>query len=231
MTERADKGRLYLVSTPIGNLGDLSLRAVEILKQVDVVACEDTRHSRKLLSHYDIKTALESYHDHSGSAKLDRLMVLLADGKQIAYVTDCGMPLVSDPGFPLVREALRQDIALEVIPGATASITALVGSGIPCEKFIFEGYLPVKSHGRRKSLEALKTETRTLIFYESPHRIHKTLNDMLEIIGPERPCCVARELTKKFEEYTRGTLKEVTALIAKKSKLGELVIILQGDRG
>lgn len=225
----AASGKLFIVSTPIGNLRDITLRALETLGSVDAIACEDTRETQKLLAHHQIRIPLISFHDHSGQGRLQGLIERLKEGQRIALVTDNGTPLVSDPGFTLVREALQQGIPVEPLPGPSACLAALVGSGIPCEKFIFEGYLPQKEGGRRKTLEALRSETRTMVFYESPHRIVKTLEAMAEIFG-ERPACLAREVTKKFEEFLRGNLKDILTEVLKRNKLGEMVIIVEGLR-
>lgn len=222
-------GKLFLVATPIGNLGDISPRALETLKTVQLIACEDTRQTRKLTAHFDIKTSLFSLHDHSGRGQAAALAEKIAQGQTVAYVTDNGMPSISDPGFTLVREVLARGGAVEAVPGPSAGITALAASGIPCERFIFEGFLPQKSGARKKRLEALRDEERTLIFYESPHRVLKTLRELSEIFGA-RPACLARELTKKFEEYIRGTLPEVLRETEKRSRLGEIVLIVQGKR-
>ncbi len=222
-------GTLYIVSTPIGNLKDITLRALEVLASADAIACEDTRETHKLLTRHSIRVPMISYHDHSGQGRLLGLVERLKEGETIALVTDNGTPLVSDPGFTLVREALQNGIRVEPVPGPSASLAALVGSGIPCEKFIFEGYLPQKEGGRRKMLEALREEKRTMVFYESPHRIVKTLEAMAEIFG-DRPACLAREITKKYEEFLRGNLKYILTETAKRNKLGELVIIVEGLR-
>ncbi len=222
-------GTLFIVSTPIGNMKDITLRALEILASVDGIACEDTRETQKLLMHHQIRVPMISFHDHSGQGRLQGLIERLKEGQRIALVTDNGTPLVSDPGFTLVREALAQGIRVEPVPGPSACLAALVASGLPCEKFIFEGYLPQKEGGRRKALEALREEQRTMVFYESPHRIVKTLEAMAEIFG-ERPACLAREVTKKFEEFLRGNLKEILTEVLKRNKLGEMVIMVEGLR-
>lgn len=222
-------GTLFIVSTPIGNMKDITLRALETLGSVDGIACEDTRETQKLLMHHRIRVPMISFHDHSGQGRLQDLIDRLKEGQRIALVTDNGTPLVSDPGFTLVREALRQGIRVEPVPGPSAVLAALVASGLPCEKFIFEGFVPPKEGGRRKMLEALREEKRTMIFYESPHRIVKTLAAMAEIFG-ERPACLAREVTKKFEEFLRGNLKEILTEVLKRNKLGEMVIVVEGLR-
>ncbi len=223
------RGKLFLVSTPIGNLKDITLRALDVLRSVDWIACEDTRQTRKLLAHYDIRVPVTSFHDHTFRSKLDSLVRDAREGKNIALVTDGGTPLVSDPGFPLVREAITQDVTVEVVPGPAAFLAALVASGIPCEKFVFEGFLPQKDLARRKALEEVREEKRTLVFYESPHRIVKSLKAMIEILG-DRPACLAREITKKFEEYIRGRLSEILEEILKRGKLGEIVVVIEGVR-
>jgi 16S rRNA (cytidine1402-2'-O)-methyltransferase len=222
-------GRLVVVSTPIGNLKDITLRALEELKAADAIACEDTRETRKLVSHYDIRVPLWSFHDHSGRGRVDQIVAEIRNGKRVAYVTDSGTPLVSDPGFTLARAAIEAGLPVEVIPGPSAVLAALVGSGLPCEKFAFEGFLPPKEGSRKNALLALAGETRTMVFYESPHRIAKALADMEEVLG-DRPACVARELTKKFEEFIRGRLSEVRAELGKRPKLGEIVIVVEGKR-
>lgn len=224
-----DAGKLFLVATPIGNLRDITLRALDTLRTADLVACEDTRVTRKLLAHYEIHVPLMSFHDHSGEAALRHVIGMIQQAKNVAYVTDGGTPAVSDPGFSLVREAIREGIRVEVMPGPSAFLAALVGSGIPCERFAFEGYLPHKPSARRKHLEAVRREGRTLVFYESPHRASKALRDMAEILG-DRPACVAREITKTFEEYLRGGLEGLGREVASRKKLGEMVIVVQGLR-
>lgn len=222
-------GKLFLVSTPIGNLKDITLRALEALGQVDAIACEDTRQTKKLLNHYGIHIPLISFHDHSGQGKLEFLVRSISEGKKIALVSDSGTPLLSDPGFPLVRAVIEQGLAVEAIPGPTAFLTALVASGLPCEKFVFEGYPPQKDGTRKNFLQELRTEKRTMVFYESPHRIVKTLQAMREVFG-ERRGCLAREMTKKFEEYVRGSLNEILEEVLKRKKLGEMVIVVEGRK-
>lgn len=224
-----EAGTLFIVSTPIGNMKDITLRALEILKSVDLIACEDTRETKKLLMHYDIRVSVTSFHDHSGAGQAGHLAAQIADGKKVALVTDCGTPLLSDPGFPLVREAVQRGLKVEAVPGPSALLASLVASGIPCEKFIFEGFPPQKDLAKRNYFETLKNEPRTLVFYESPHRIVKTLEAMRDVFG-ERPVCVSREITKKFEEHVRGTASEVLEQIQKRPKLGEMVIVLEGLR-
>lgn len=216
---------LYIVSTPIGNLGDISYRAVEVLKTVDLIAAEDTRHTRILIQHYDINTPTSSYYEHNKFSKGKELLKQLQGGKAIALVTDAGTPGISDPGFYLIRLARENDIEVTVIPGATALIAALSLSGLPCDRFIFEGFLPVKAGARKKKLESLKGEDRTVIFYESVHRIEKALVDISEVL--DNPyIVVARELTKKFEEVVKGPTGQVIEHFKKKKPKGEFVILI-----
>ncbi|HBQ38039.1 MAG TPA: 16S rRNA (cytidine(1402)-2'-O)-methyltransferase [Candidatus Omnitrophica bacterium] len=221
----ATGGTLYLVSTPVGNLGDLTLRAIETLKGVDVIACEDTRQTGKLLAHYQIRKPLTSLHDHNERQKTPQLIGQLKSGQSIALVSDGGTPLVSDPGWYLVRRAIDAGIAVSWIPGATALIGALVLSGLPTDRFVFEGFLPPKPGARRKRLEALKDEPRTVVLYESPHRLLKTLRDIRETLGDVQIAC-ARELTKMFEEVRRGPVSELIAHFEQKVPKGEFVLAL-----
>lgn len=226
-------GTLYIVATPIGNLEDITLRALRLLKEADLVAAEDTRHTRMLLSHFDISTPLVAYHQHSEAGRTENLVRQMAeDGRTIALVTDAGTPGVSDPGVELVRAALAANITVVPIPGASAALCALVGSGLPPARFAFEGFLPRTKGPRRAKLAALaRTETRTLIFYESPQRIAETLSEMAAAFGPERPAAVGRELTKKFEEFVRGSLSEVSAHFAAHAARGEITVVVQGLGG
>ena len=219
----ATGGTLYLVSTPVGNLGDLTLRAIETLKGVDVIACEDTRQTGKLLAHYQIRKPLTSLHDHNERQKTPQLIGQLKSGQSIALVSDGGTPLVSDPGWYLVRRAIDAGIAVSWIPGATALIGALVLSGLPTDRFVFEGFLPPKPGARRKRLEALKDEPRTVVLYESPHRLLKTLRDIRETLGDIQMTC-ARELTKMFEEVRRGTASELITHFERRAPRSELVL-------
>lgn len=218
---------LYLVPTPIGNLKDITLRALEVLRQVDVILAEDTRNTSKLLNHYQIQKPLSPYHQHNEHKILQHLVNQLAAGKKMAIVTDAGTPGISDPAFLLVRECIKNNIKIETLPGATAFVPALVNSGLPASRFVFEGFIPLKK-GRHSLLTQLATEERTIIFYESPLRLVKTLNDLIKYFGAERKCCVSRELTKMFEENARGSLQEVHDHFNKKTVKGEIVIILQG---
>ena len=218
---------LYLVPTPIGNLKDITLRALDVLKEVDVVLAEDTRTSSKLLNHYQIHTPLTPYHQHNEHQVLQHLISQLQAGKKMALITDAGTPGISDPAFLLVRECIKNEIKVESLPGATAFVPALVNSGIPANRFLFEGFLPLKK-GRQTVLKQLADEERTMIFYESPMRLIKTLEDFIQYFGDERYCCVSRELTKMFEENKRGTLKENANYFSQKNVKGEIVIVIEG---
>ncbi len=221
------KGTLYLCATPIGNLEDITLRVLRILKECDLIAAEDTRHTRKLLAHFDIHTSITSYHAHNKESKGKQLLKKLQQGLNIALVTDAGMPGISDPGYDLVKLALENNIAVVPLPGANAAITALVVSGLPTAKFVFEGFLPTNKKLRRKQLKKISTETRTLVFYESPHRLKDTLSDLLEFFG-ERQIAVARELTKKHEEVYRGTLTDACEYFARQTVRGEFTLVVAG---
>jgi 16S rRNA (cytidine1402-2'-O)-methyltransferase len=218
---------LYLVPTPIGNLKDITLRALEVLQQVDVILAEDTRTTSKLLNHYQIQKPLTPYHQHNEHKILQHLIDQLTAGKVMAVVTDAGTPGISDPAFLLVRECIKNNIKVESLPGATALVPALVNSGLTTNRFAFEGFLPLKK-GRHTALTQLATEERTLIFYESPMRLVKTLEDFIQYFGGGRQCCVSRELTKMFEENARGTLKEVHDYFKQKTVKGEIVIVVEG---
>lgn len=218
---------LYLVPSPIGNLGDITYRAVEVLRTADVILCEDTRTSKVLLDHYGIKTALTPYHQHNEHKVLAHLVAQLQDGKTFALLTDAGTPGISDPGFLLARACRRNNIHVECLPGATAFVPALVQSGIPSNRFVFEGFLPIKK-GRQTMLKTLVAEERTIILYESPHRLVKTLNELATYLGAERPAAVCRELTKKFEETNIDTLAGLAAYYGKTPPKGEIVIVVSG---
>lgn len=221
---------LYIVSTPIGNLADITLRAITILKSVDVITAEDTRHSQRLLSHYDIRTPCISLHEYNETARIQKIMSLLRSQKSVALISDAGTPLISDPGFKLAREMKKENFSVIPIPGACALISALVASGLPTDRFVFEGFLPVKTGLLEKRLSELNIETRTMIFYESPHRIIKTIHAMKKIFGDTRMATIARELTKSFETIKQDTLRALCEWIAKdpNQQKGELVIVLQG---
>ncbi len=221
---------LYVVSTPIGNLQDITLRAIETLKNVALIAAEDTRHTKILLDHYAIATPTTSYFEHNQVKKADHLLRLLQEGKDIALVTDAGTPGISDPGYFLIRLAQENRIPVAVVPGATAAIAALTASGLPAHNFVFEGFLPVKSAARRKKLELLAGEERTLIFYESPHRLLKTLADIRDVMSDPAVACV-RELTKKFEEIKKARASELIAHFTKILPRGEFVILINLKEG
>ena len=220
---------LYLVPTPIGNLKDITLRAIEVLKQVDLVLAEDTRTSSHLLNHYQIQKQLTPYHQHNEHKVLQHLVSQLLEGKTMALVTDAGTPGISDPAFLLVRECLKVGVRVECLPGATAFVPALVNSGIPANRFSFEGFLPLKK-GRQTLLKELAEDPRTLVFYESPMRLVKTLEEFIGYFGADRPCSVSRELTKLFEETKRGRLDEVANYFKEKTVKGEIVIIIGGKQ-
>lgn len=218
---------LYLVPTPIGNLKDITLRALDILAEVDVILAEDTRTSSKLLNHYNIHTPLTSYHQHNEHKVLQHLISQLQSGKKMALITDAGTPGISDPAFLLVRECIKNNIKVECLPGATAFVPALVNSGIPTNRFLFEGFLPIKK-GRQTLLKQLAEEERTIILYESPMRLVKTLEELIQYLGEERQCSVSRELTKMYEENMRGTLEEVKEHFTAKQVKGEIVMVIAG---
>ena len=218
---------LYLVPTPIGNLKDITLRALEVLKEVDLILAEDTRTSSHLLNHYQITKPISPYHQHNEHKIVQHLVDQLKAGKKIAVLTDAGTPGISDPAFLLVRECVKNDIKVECLPGSTAFVPALVNSGIPSNRFVFEGFIPVKK-GRQTLLKQLAEEERTMIFYESPMRLVKTLENFIQYFGAERNCCVSRELTKIFEENKRGTLTEVSEYFKQKGVKGEIVIVVAG---
>lgn len=219
---------LYLIPTPLGNLQDITLRSLEVLKQVDVILCEDTRTSSKLLNHYKIQKPISPYHQHNEHKIATHIVEQLKAGKTMALITDAGTPGISDPAFLLVRECIKQDVKVECLPGATAFVPALVNSGIPTNRFTFEGFLPLKK-GRQTLLKKLVTEERTMVFYESPMRLVKTLEEFIVYFGPERNCSVSRELSKLFEENKRGTLREVADYFTAKTVKGEIVIVLAGS--
>lgn len=218
---------LYIVPTPIGNLADMTFRAIDVLKSVDLILAEDTRTSSVLLNHYEVQKPVTPYHQHNEHKVLAHLTDQLAGGKTMALLTDAGTPGISDPAFLLVRECIKNNIRVDCLPGATAFVPALVNSGLPMNSFCFEGFLPLKK-GRQTMLKKLAIEERTMVFYESPVRLVKTLQDLMVYFGAERLCCVCRELTKKFEENRRGTLMEVAGHFDKAGVKGEIVIVLEG---
>jgi 16S rRNA (cytidine1402-2'-O)-methyltransferase len=218
---------LYLVATPIGNLNDITLRALEVLKSVDVIAAEDTRHSGNLLRHFEIRKPLVSYHEHNEAMRSQELAERLAAGENVALITDAGMPGLSDPGARLIKRCIEQNLAFTVLPGASSILTALVGSGFSLEKFCFRGFLPVKSGQRERELRAAAESKETSVFFESPYRILKTLAACAELM-PERQLCVARELTKKFEDFRRGTAVELLAHYEARPAKGEITLVIEG---
>jgi 16S rRNA (cytidine1402-2'-O)-methyltransferase len=218
---------LYLIATPIGNLEDITLRALRILKEVDLIACEDTRQTLKLLSHYDIKTRLVSYHEHNEMTKAAELVVDLEGGAKIALVTDAGMPGISDPGFRLIALAIRHHVPVIPIPGASAFLAALVASGLPTDSFRFSGFLPAKAGQRRKLLESAKNSPRTQVFYEAPHRLLETLSDVCEVLGEDRHVVIAREVTKLHEEFLRGRAEEILKQLKARGEVkGEITLLI-----
>jgi 16S rRNA (cytidine1402-2'-O)-methyltransferase len=223
--ENARCGSLYLVATPIGNLEDITLRALRILKEVDQIACEDTRHTLKLLNHFDIHKPLVSYHEHNELTRAPELVLAMEEGSSIALVSDAGMPLVSDPGHRLVTLAIRHHIPVVPIPGPAALLAALSASGLPNEEFLFLGFLPARSGERQRALERLRIEDRTLIFYEAPHRVADTVADAVAILG-DRPACLAREVTKLHEEFRRGKLTEIFQSLDEHPAKGEITLVI-----
>ena len=217
--------KLFVVPTPIGNLGDITLRSIEVLKSADLILAEDTRTSSKLLKYYDIDTPVESFHMHNEHKKLESIINKLRSDYEIALISDAGTPGISDPGFLLVRECINNEVEVECLPGPTAFVPALASSGLPCDRFSFEGFLPVKK-GRTKRLKELSTEIKTMVFYESPHRILKTLNDLSNYFDVESQISVSRELTKLYEETYRGTIKGSVEHFEKNKTKGEFVIVL-----
>jgi len=223
-------GKLYICPTPIGNLEDMTYRTIRVLNEVDLIAAEDTRHSIKLLNHFEISKPLTSYHEHNKDSKGGYLINKLLDGENIALISDAGMPGISDPGEDIIKQAIENNIEIEVLTGATASITALVGSGLETGKFAFEGFLDRDKKVRRNQLEELKEERRTIIFYESPHRLKDTLKDMLKVLG-NRKIAVNREITKKYQEIIREDIETVINIFNEKEVKGEFVLIVEGFKG
>ena len=222
-------GKLYIVPTPIGNLEDITLRAIRVLKEADLILAEDTRTSGKLLQHLEVTTSMQSHHMHNEHKTVSGLVERIQGGKTVALISDAGTPAISDPGFLLTRACIEAGIEVECLPGATAFVPALVNSGLPNDKFVFEGFLPVKK-GRQTRLTFLSEETRTMIFYESPHKLLKTLSNFVEYFGADRPVSVSRELTKMYEETIRGTAEEVLKHYTEKPPKGEIVIVVGGKK-
>jgi 16S rRNA (cytidine1402-2'-O)-methyltransferase len=224
-SSQSPPGGLYLVATPIGNLEDITLRALRVLKEVDLIACEDTRRTQKLLAHYEIRKPLASYHAHNEMTRAPELVLQLEHGARIALVSDAGMPLISDPGHRLVSLCVRHHIPVVPIPGPSALVAALAASGLPSEEFVFAGFLPSRSGDRRKALERLRLEDKTLVLYEAPHRLAESLRDAAQILG-DRPACIARELSKVHEEFLRGRLSDLAALAARMTVRGEITVLI-----
>lgn len=224
-SDDAGAGCLYIVATPIGNLEDITLRALRVLKEADVIACEDTRQAMKLLSHFDVSKRLVSYHEHNEITRAPEIVIELEQGAKVALVSDAGTPAISDPGFRLVSLCLRHGIAVVPVPGPSAFVTVLAASGMPIEEFTFAGFLPARQTARRKALRALAGEPRTVALYEAPHRLLDTLEDALEILG-NRPAVIAREVTKAFEEFQRGHIEDLVAAVRKKPARGEITLLI-----
>jgi 16S rRNA (cytidine1402-2'-O)-methyltransferase len=229
MQTEPQPGTLYVVGTPIGNLEDMTFRAVRILQNVNLIAAEDTRHTGKLLQHFEVKTPQISYHEHNRQARIPELLQYMANGQAIALVSDAGMPAVSDPGYELVTACIEAGVTVVPIPGASAAITALIASGLPTDRFVFEGFLPAKAAKRREFLESLHTESRTLIFYESPYRLQESLQDFATVWGSDRQIVLARELTKLYEEFWRGSIGEAIAHYSQREPQGEYTLVVAGN--
>jgi 16S rRNA (cytidine1402-2'-O)-methyltransferase len=221
-------GILYIVATPIGNLEDITLRALRILKEVDLIAAEDTRHTQILLNHYDIHTPLTSYHEHNERTKAQPLVERLVRGENVALLCDAGTPAIADPGYRLVIEATRAGVRVIPLPGASALAAVLSASGLPTDRFVFEGFLPAKKQERKTKLQALRNESRTLVFYEAPHRLMESLQDLQQILG-DREIVVAREVSKVYEEFLRGTLDKIIAQLAEQTVKGEITLVVRGS--
>ncbi len=226
--KKQNKGTLYIVGTPIGNLRDITIRALDTLKDVDVILAEDTRQTLKLLNHYEISKKLISYHKFNETNRINQIVEMLEEGKDLALVSDAGMPILSDPGQPLVMELIKQKISIEVVPGPTALTSAIVYSNIPTETFVFEGFLEVGSKKRKERLEKIKLEKRTMIFYEAPHKLKATLKDLEKVVG-DRKVCLVREITKIYEEKKYTTVKKLLEEVEEKGIKGEIVFILEGN--
>ncbi len=222
-------GKLYLVPTPIGNLDDMTFRAVKVLKEVDFILAEDTRTSLKLLKHFEIRTKAQSHHKYNEHKTVDRVINKIKNGKVCALISDAGTPGIADPGFLITRKCIENKIEVDCLPGATAFVPAIINSGLPCDKFVFEGFLPIKK-GRQKRLLFLSEEKRTMIFYETPHKLIKTLSNFVEYFGENRKTSVAREITKLYEETIRGSASEVLEHYKSKPPKGEIVIVVEGNK-
>ena len=223
-------GKLFIVATPIGNLKDFTQRAVEVLKSVDIIAAEDTRRTRKLLNFFEIKKPMISYHDFNKEKRIPKIIKMLKEGKSVALVSDAGTPCISDPGYNLIVKAIEEEIEVIPIPGVSAVTAAISVCGLPCDRFVFEGFLPRKKKKRKERLEKLKNEERTIILFESPHRISKTLKELLEELG-DRRCVFLRELTKKFEEIKRGRLSDIIKELKNGEVKGEITLVIEGKGG
>ena len=228
MSTEPTPGTLYVVGTPIGNLEDMTFRAVRILQTVDLIAAEDTRHTGKLLQHFQVTAPQASYHNHNHHSRIPDLLKRLSQGKVIALVTDAGMPGISDPGYELVKACIEAGITVVPIPGPSAAITALSASGLPTDQFVFEGFLPAKGQERRDRIAAIQTESRTLIFYEAPHRLRQTLQDLADVLGEERQLVLARELTKLHEEFRRGKIADAISHYSEREPQGEYTLVVAG---
>lgn len=226
MPDPVEKGVLYVVATPIGNLEDITLRALRVLREADLIACEDTRHTRKLLDHYSIARPVLSYHEHNEQERARALVEKLEQGLTIAQVSDAGMPSIADPGYRVIKLAIERGIPVRPVPGPSAVITALAGSGLPTDSFEFLGFLPARSGQRRTALERLRSTTASVVLYEAPHRIREMLSDIVQVLGPERPVVIARELTKVHEEFLRGTAGELRERIGDRELKGEITLLI-----
>jgi 16S rRNA (cytidine1402-2'-O)-methyltransferase len=231
MAERTRKGTLYVVATPIGNLEDITYRAVRVLKEADLIACEDTRHTAKLLQHYGIDKPTVSYHEHNEGARAEELVAKLEQGLSVAQVSDAGMPGISDPGYRVIKLAIEREISVVPVPGPSALIAALAASGLPTDSFEFHGFLPAKSGQRRSMLESLGDSQSTIVVYEAPHRVAESMKDIVEILGAERPVVLARELTKVHEEFVRGTAAEVLERVQRHEPKGEITLLIGKSEG
>jgi 16S rRNA (cytidine1402-2'-O)-methyltransferase len=231
MVEQSKHGKLYVVATPIGNLEDITYRAVRVLKEADLIACEDTRHTAKLLHHYGIDKPTVSYHEHNEAARAEELVAKLTAGLNVAQVSDAGMPGISDPGYRVIKLAIERGVKVVPIPGASALVAALAGSGLPTDSFQFLGFLPARSGERRTLLESVRDAQQTTVVYEAPHRIAETMKDIVELLGEERPVVLARELTKVHEEFIRGTAEQVLQRVQEHELKGEMTLLIGKAEG